>query len=1281
MPLREWKVEDELREKADLYEKYRSTSKLLDERPITEFESDNPINDVKFKEDTTTKAYEEARYLAQGGEDHPNMRIAQKQVYKKPTPDEAQEQGIVEWLADGTSDLVKGLAIGGAIGVDELAATVGTLSNSLRNTDEYYTGRHLSHYMHSLQKLYGLDSPAAEAGVDIGQFIAGYLPSLFATRGLGGVLKTAKLGGKGLEKKVSGFGDWMSKGTPANVIASVMSGATAYSPDHHNIGNSLAKVDNYLVGEISRALATDPNDPEWKNRLRNAMQEGGLALLGDKVIAPFIKGSVGLAGRAIKPVHELFLDVLDVHRQSTGVKVLTKNGTINQAGKKVLTTDKDGISKVVDEEKLVLDARTDLSLTPAMQNAELVFKVPTNKTLAQALADHEAIQTNILALPDMQTRQAYLQSMTETLDKLPKQTTQDWSKQGLEMVRQAGMDVDTIKLLDKSGTVSAPMIYALGHMSAAVSRHLDTAIENSKTVMSKLDATDDDIVEAQANFVRALADELELAQMVQNARTRGGEALRATNTVIKDLGEDFRKSALNSPDGEQVLDFFRKSKIGGVELPRVIDMLAEARLKLGRRAMHKVVQTGFKSGTMSMFVEYWINQGLLSNPATHMLNLVVGGANLATHVGSQFTAATLSKIPFLVQKENQVLYREAFGSMYGMMAGMTKAMRLAFKAGVTGKSAWGQSSKIDNYGMQHFAASTLDLEGTGIGLGIDYMGSLIRTSGRFLLMEDELVKTVAGEMFKHSKAWRYAFNNAPHNKLLRSLGRKGIDEGNIVDHYKEIIDNPQYYKERIGDVDYSIERQMQEFADLVTFQQKLGGIANAVSKAGVEYPMIKLLVPFVKVLSNIPKYTLRHSPAQALVAGGEKIIPGMQHLHTTEWQRGGQARMLEVGRMAYGTMMMMYGANQFLQGNLTDSGPREYWKAINSRDTGVAPPRSMKIKPAHAKGGDGQWADLSRFSPFSNLIFMGADIAKIGMRMEDARLEDKVLMAVTSIQKNLVDPTFAPALHKLLGVVADSSDTKEWNRAAKSIVGSTIPAWTRSVEKRKHPGRAELKPYDMHWEQPERHQPLDWTGYVAQMLATSSSHSDLVPTARNFLGDVVKHDLGEESGLPGILHDPMYSFVTIRKADENPSLKHILTDLELEIPRPSHILRLKLGKHHTPVRLTPTEYDEYVKRIGKMENVLGHNLKESIADRFQNDPLYRQEYRRWKQPNKALKRIAKANMKKMMNATYGQHVTLAKNSVIVEFNLYERAQNIQKQFGTDQIDAIMDFEESPGGIN
>ena len=787
-------------------------------------------------------------------------------------------------------------------------------------------------------------------------------------------------------------------------------------------------------------------------------------------------------------------------------------------------------------------------------------------------------------------------------------------------------------------------------MAGAVDHQLTKAIEASKTVMSKLDAPKEEIAEAQAAFVRSLADSLELQQMLREAKSTAGASLRSAQTVVNDLGKGFQKSKLNSPDAEQVLEFFRTSKIGGMEVPRVIDMLYEAHAKAGKQGMQKVIEKGFKSGGMDMFIEAWINQGLLSNPATHMMNMVIGTANLASQPISQLTAATISKIPFAnkVLGTDTVTYREAFGSMYGMLAGLTKAFQLSLKAGVSGKSAWGGASKIDNYGMQHIAAKSFDMEDTAIGLGLDYMGSLTRAPGRFLLMEDEFVKTVAGEMKKHSLAWRYAYANT---NAATSAFKKftGTFSDKIAGQYKEIIDNPQYFKERVGDVDYSFENQIQEFADLMTFQKKTGKIANYLTQAGINYPLLKLGMPFVKVLSNIPKFTVQHSPL------------GMV-FRNDEFKRGGQARMLEVGRMAYGSMLMWYGAQMYQNGNMTGSGPREYWKSINAQQTGAEPPRSIKIKPANAKHNSAYWIDISRFSPYSNLLMMGADVSQMMDAKDDLNSVELIQKGLTSLQKNLVDPTWAPSLHKVLGVVADSSsEPGDWTRAIKSITGTLQPAFVRAYEKTKSPGKAELKAYDLNPEKASIRRPEDWSGYTAQMLATSSAHSDLVPTARNFLGDQVKHEAGTDSGLPGVMHNPVWSFLTIRKADETPAIVHAMKDLELNISRPSHII--KVGTRKTEVRLTPHEYEEYVKRIGKMKDGYGDDMKGALTEMF-NSRVYQNLYKVWTNPESANgKANALEKMTEHMTKVYNSRKRVAKNSIISEFNLLGRARELEKRFG------------------
>ena len=1240
MPLdEEWNIEDELQQRKDLLKKYEQNSKLLEAMPIRDWEPERPTENLDFKVDSTEKAITEATYLAQGSGDHPNMRTASKQLHKMPTPDEAEEQGIIGQFIDGVSDFSLGLATGVGYGVDELAVSAASLMNlitpdEIMDDSDEYTGRYISKYMDTITERSGLDEGAGEAGRAIGQFMIGWLPSLRAVKLLSKAQGLSKLG----------------KGVPANVVASALSGGTAFSPDHQNLGNDLATVDNHLAGAVSRFLATNPDDSEAKNRLRNAIQEGGLAVVGDKVLVPALKGAGGLIGKALKPVNEWFVETLDLQRQATAVKVLTKDGTQKAPSKKVFVTEGDTV-KVVDDESLIKEARQvgDEFIGPVKGAVE--FTVKKGKTVAQALADQTEIQENFRKLRTSEERMEYAQNIGKAIAKegQTKETTAQWSKKGLQFAMNAGFDVDTLRQVHKEGYVSSEMIYGLGHMAGAIDSDLTRALENSKLLMGSVNATKAEVMEAEASVVRALADSLELQQMIKEAGSSSGKSLRAVQGVVKDLGENFKKSVLNSPDAEQVLKFFRASRVGGMEIPRVIDMLYEAHMQKGKQAMQKVIGDGFKSGGMQMFIEAWINQGLLSNPGTHIMNLVIGKANLLSQPFSQLTAATISKIPYANQilGTDTVTYREAFGSMYGMLAGLTKAFQLSLKAGVTGDSAWGGASKIDNYGMQHMAARSFDMEGTSVGLALDYMGGLTRAPGRFLLMEDEFVKTVAGEMKKHSLAWRYAYENAPHKRFLRGLTRGTQGGDQVANTYQEIIDNPQYFKERIGDVDYSFEGQIQEFADLVTFQKKTGKIANYLTQAGINYPLLKLGMPFVKVLSNIPKYTVQHSPLGLL-------------FRNEEFKRGGQSRMLEVGRMAYGSMIMWYGAQMYQNGQMTGSGPREYWKAINAQQVGAEPPRSIKVKPVNAKHNSAYWIDISRFSPYSNLLMMGADVSQMIDAKDDLNGVELIEKGLTSIQKNLVDPTWAPSLHKVLGAVADSSsEPGDWTRALKSITGTLQPAFVRSYEKIKSPGKAELKTYDLHPEKSENYQPEDWSGYTAQMLATSSAHSDLIPTARNIFGDQVKHDAGTDSGLPGMLHNPMWSFVTIRKADETPAVVHMMRDLEVDLPRPSHIIDVgKVG-----VRLTPHEYDEYVRRIGKNKDFFGHNMKEAFTRTF-NSVLYQKEYKIWANENNPhAKAKAKKNMVKLMSDVYTTHRTAAKQSIIFDFDLHSRALELQKQFG------------------
>ena len=142
----------------------------------------------------------------------------------------------------------------------------------------------------------------------------------------------------------------------------------------------------------------------------------------------------------------------------------------------------------------------------------------------------------------------------------------------------------------------------------------------------------------------------------------------------------------------------------------------------------------------------------------------------------------------------------------------------------------------------------------------------------------------------------------------------------------------------------------------------------------------------------------------------------------------------------------------------------------------------------------------------------------------------------------------------------------------------------------------------------------------------------------------------------------MWSFVTIRKADETPAIVHMMRDLEIELPRPNHVVPVgKVG-----VRLTPHEYDEYVRRIGKNKDYFNDNMKEAFTRTF-NSYAYKKEYKIWSNDNNPhAKAKAKKNMVKLMSDVYTTHRTAAKQSMIFDYNLHARAQALREQFGSNR---------------
>ena len=1221
-----------------------------------------------------------------------------------PSPDQAKEEGWVDTFIDGTSDAVTGLVAGVGYGIDNLAESASHLLNHAFETPEY-EAKYISAYMDGLKRK-GMAGDVAES---IGKFMIGWMPW---TRGIGLMAKGMQT--VGATKKI---GSALAGGTrggriSSNFIASTLSGGTAFSPNYENMANHVQKMDGYSGGAISEAFATNPNDPRWKNRLRTGLIDGGFGAFADLAVVPIFKAvGKGISSVAKEPVDRL-VDQLAVLHQ-VGAKKVKSNLASGNRGVTSLSRS-DGLTKWGQAEGNQAKEQFDASMVmPKVkkggENAEQVLRamekdgsltakfneattLEEKSILANNIAEQLGRKKNIglgsVEVGNIKWNKGKDGAFRATVNKkkwsikyrkkdkqwvlkqgktlrsvhpslnhakeimakeagvdlkktIPRRTHEQLYKESQKLYDEVGLDSDIIKNLPDNMGWNDTQMFAFGKLIQNTQLNMLNALKKHASTP----ATDASHKQFEAEALSAIANHADALTFLQGAKTAVARSFGTLKEVNKMVNKTIHADHIGSPE---IVQLIKASNIGGSDINRMTQMILHAYETNGSKMGSKALVEGLgknEGGGWNQFVEAWINQGLLSNPATHALNTFSGLTNLVGHVGSQVTGAFISKLPFV---ENKILFSEAFGSMYGMMAGLNKAMRLSLRAAITNQQVVTKGAKIENYGFKHLASEHVGkgiggAEDLAIGLGVDLIGTLNRIPGRFLLLEDEFVKSIAYDTMLHSKAWKYAWGAKGKNITM------GDNTGWLMTRqlYKDIVNAPRQFRDDMGD----FHAQSQDLANLVTFQRDVGKMVNQLSGIMQNHPYLKLFVPFLKVLTNIPRYVVQHSPL-GLVARND------------QFKQGGTARMLEMGRIGYGTMMMMYGAHLYNNGNLKGTGEKDFTKMMNQKELGTDQAMSLRI-------GD-DWIGIGRVAPVVNLLSFGADMAK-GMDTWEEDPEDLAELAgqmVASGQNNLVSGTWAPNLHKLLGVIAEPRDQgKQWSRAVNSLVGTLQPAYVRAYEKSKQPTISEMRSHGWEREDPAISQHADYSKLRAKFMSVSSHTTDaetgIYPKV-NLKGDDVKHHDGA-----GILNNPLVSFLTFKKADDNKVLKHLFggTDTKTQLGRQGKDLDLPIKPLSPKVmvgkftyKMTPEEFYYYSKAVGKAKMPYSQrNLLENWEYIF-NSKLYN---------DMPAKEQGAFNDRTdwMMNA-FSDHKALALQMTIQKFNLGAKATK-DKQYFTDTNTAII----------
>ncbi len=538
---------------------------------------------------------------------------------------------------------------------------------------------------------------------------------------------------------------------------------------------------------------------------------------------------------------------------------------------------------------------------------------------------------------------------------------------------------ETEKLADDMGLTVKQLLSrkqgeAFNAETAVAARKILASSAARLSELSKIAAGPEGSQNALVAFRQALAVHGAIQKQVSGMTAEAGRALSS-----------FRIRAATGDvqlDTQAIRDAIEAS--GGDERLRdMANKLMDAPAGMINRTARELAKPGMKD----MFFEIWIN-GLLSSPATHVVNAVSNTLTSAWMIPEKFVASGISA----ARGAHNIPMGEGVHQMYGFVHGIRDGLSLAWDSFKSGEPS-DQISKMEVAEHKAVTAENIGIENKTIAKGVDLMGEwVVRLPGRMLITADELFKAVGYRMELQARAYRTAVN-------------EGLSGDKAAERIQDILNNTPA----------DLKADAMDMARYVTYQKELGEYGQTVQKmanapvgwAG-DMPLGKLVMPFVRTPINIVKFVGERTPLGLMSKGLREDLA-----------KGGAKADLAMARIGLGTAVMGATAALVQEGVITGSGPMNPSVNKSWRENGN--------QPYSIKMGD-KWHSYSRLDPFGMMLGLTADataIMQYAEGSEDATVGQTAKAVALATVNNLTSKTYLSGisdLFKTLGYAQTNPD-------------------------------------------------------------------------------------------------------------------------------------------------------------------------------------------------------------------------------------------------------------------
>ena len=554
----------------------------------------------------------------------------------------------------------------------------------------------------------------------------------------------------------------------------------------------------------------------------------------------------------------------------------------------------------------------------------------------------------------------------------------------------------------------------------------------------------------------------EVLLMVKRNQEKIAQALGAQRIVATDIGPTKNVGAFLGAADDDALVTDMLKEIGSGDVVRGGNIM---RTKIQRfKAAQEIAGTGGQLRNLSesaskaqMLTEYWMNS-ILSGPLTHAVNATSNFLNMLL-LPLEKSAGGLLALNAKEMKEGIKMYAYIWEQNLSAM----KLASVAFRK---------EKDLLDPMGGSRLHETGTDRALRSKNKALDYVGQALNLPSRLLLTSDNYFKQINYRAVVKSELTSQSLDvvDASGTKLV-DLGREAQAEW-IEKEFSKIVQDGQFYSfKTLRERAEHIARESSEYkalkkakpADKVAHSQFLrkhinefmknnwneehGALAERaleysrdvtwtkslndpdrgmfVHMAGGfqrvvnDYPLLRLLFPFVRTPTNIIAFFLERSVgAWAKLAGrGYKYSLKRLKNQTDEvdaiMKAGGEPREKLLGQIATGSAMMSIAVVAYQNGIISGGGPmdrstRQSWEATNWT------PYSLEL--------GGKRFSYRRFDPFAS--FLGI-IADMGEALKEAEGEDKNVVealfgAMTfAASRSVTNKSFLTGMARITNVLAN----------------------------------------------------------------------------------------------------------------------------------------------------------------------------------------------------------------------------------------------------------------------